>query len=430
MNEMRRNVTAAVMATALVAGSMLVTGAGTAQARDGDGAAADTDSAIVAAAAKAAPLTALADALGEQGRSDAYAGIYGNLSVDEGAGTVTLYVTDLRDGQKLIAAAKGAHPGIDSGLAKLASAKYAKKDLDAQADRLIELGASGVTAGSVYSVAVNPDGSGLTVAGKSDKLDSIRSAIATGFAADLTAAPVTVQAGDPVTAASWRWNDSAPFIGGDVLVGSAHSGGTSLCTSGLVLDGANGGDLVTAAHCFRQGTDVYGEGDSVGDFYGTHGHKIGHVVNTNPYWDAQVIEVPGSNGSGTASDEADQPAGRWYRVKGVSYSYNGQSVCQDGTHSYYSGHGVPCGIKVQNDDVRYRLAWDDGSVHTVRGVMGHNANWAVTEGDSGALVFSVTNGTDRRARGIVSGQSGNTNLYWTEAQDIINAMGVGLNPRT
>ncbi|MCU7820412.1 S1 family peptidase [Kitasatospora sp. DSM 101779] len=432
MTALRKNTLAAVMATALVAGSILVTGINAAHAKDGDGDAPDTDSAILSLAAKTEPLNAIADALGEQGRT-AYSGTYGNLFVDEDAEKVTLYVTDAQQGRKLIAAAKAAHPAIDTALIKVASAKYTMKDLDAQADRLLETSdADGLTGEpEVLSVSVNPDNSGLTVAGKKDRLDSVRTKVASGITGT-AGAPVTIVEGDPAEAQSWRWNDTAPFIGGDVLVGSAHKSGTvTQCTAGMALENGVGEDyLITAAHCFRNVTDVYGEGDPEGDFSLAFGHKVGRVVNTNPYWDFQAILTSGRNGAGTNSDEADKPKGKWYRVKGASYSYNGQSVCQDGARSYYTGHGVPCGIKVQNSDIRYRFQWSDGSWHTVRGVKGHNGNWAVTRGDSGGLVFSVTNRTDRRARGLVSAGDGHTDIYWTEAPDIINALGIDLNPHT
>ncbi|MGW1890584.1 hypothetical protein ACWCP6_10030 [Streptomyces sp. NPDC002004] len=416
------------MATALVAGSILVAVGEAAQAESGDVAAAVTDTANLDHAKKVEPLNAVADALGEQGRR-AYSGVYSSLYVDEHGGRVTLYVTDAHEGRKLVDAAKAAHPDIDTGLIEVATAKYAKKALDAQAEQILKDTAVGRAADvSVYSVSVNPDGSGITVSGNSDKLHSIKSKIH----ADNGEAPVTVVAGEPVHAASWRWNDGAPQIGGDVLLGPSHRNGfASQCTAGLALENSVGGDsLVTAAHCFRNGTDVYGEGDSVGHFGYRYGVRIGHVVNTNDRWDAQLIETNGHNGAGTNSDEADAHPGKWYRVKGTAYSYSGQSVCQDGARSYYTGHGVPCGITVQNADVRYNLTWEDGSVHAVRGVKGHNSNWAVTKGDSGALVFSVTNRTDRKARGIVSGESGNQTMYWTEAPDIIDAFGVDLNPHT
>ena len=39
----------------------------------------------------------------------------------------------------------------------------------------------------------------------------------------------------------------------------------------------------------------------------------------------------------------------------------------------------------------------------------------------------MTNGT-RVARGSVSGDVGNGNVYWTESPDILNLLGLNLNP--
>ncbi|HEV3170247.1 MAG TPA: hypothetical protein VGZ32_07905 [Actinocrinis sp.] len=139
------------------------------------------------------------------------------------------------------------------------------------------------------------------------------------------------------------------------------------------------------------------------------------------------------NGGGTNSDEADQPVNTWYAVTSDAYSYNGDGVCQDGARSYYTGHGVPCSTVVYNEDYTTNLTWDDGTVHTVRGVLGRTTGYASTQGDSGALVFVVTGASTRQARGQVSagGSAGGYNLlFWTEAPDILNHYNLHLNPHT
>ncbi|MFI9723781.1 hypothetical protein ACIHFE_29675 [Streptomyces sp. NPDC052396] len=438
MTGIRKKPLATGLAIALVTAAILVAGDGTAQAKDGKGAGRVTDPAILAHAKKVAPLNAVANALGEQGRG-AYSGVYGNLYVDENGGKVTLYVTDAQRGQKLIDSAKAAHPGIDTGLIKITIAKYAKKDLDAQAQQIVKATAAGKASNlEVYTVSVNPDSSGITVTGKSGKLASIKSKVNAAIVgphsvAPGSAAPVSVVAGDPLRPASWRWNDGAPQIGGDVLLGAAHTVGTAQCTAGMAVENSAGRDyLITAAHCFDGVSNIYGEGDNEGHFGYRLGDWIGKVVNTNDHWDAQLIDTGRYNGAGSNSDEADDPAGKWYAVKGTANSYNGQTVCQDGARSYYTGHGVPCGITVQNEDVTYNLPWSNGTVHSVRGVKGYQPNWAVTQGDSGALVFSVTNSTDRQARGIVSAGSTTENqtIYWTEAPDILRNSDLSLNPHS
>lgn len=400
-----------------------------------------TDTATLQHARRVAPLNALADALDEQGRAD-HADAYGNLSVDEDGGTVTLYAVSEEQGRRLVDAAKAAHPDIDAGLVRFAHADYSKRDLAAQVDRILQ--ATAVERADdleVYTVAVNPDASGITVTGRADRLDSVRNSIRTGAASTDTAAsaastpPVEVVAGDPARPATWRWDEDRPQMGGDVLLGPAREAGyVARCTSGLATEDAAGRDyLLTAAHCYPNGAEVHGEGDPVGQFGTRPGGRIGRVVKVlDRYVDAEVIDTGGSNGSASKAREADTPAGRWYRVTTVGRSHNGQSVCQDGARSYYTGHGVPCGIKVQNDSIAYTLAWDDGSVHAVFGVVGYNENWACTQGDSGGLVFTVSNNTDREGRGLVSansaGKDGPRVMYWAQAPDILNIIGQRLNP--
>ena len=225
-----------------------------------------------------------------------------------------------------------------------------------------------------------------------------------------------------------------PFIGGDVLIGrSWRSGERAQCTSGLAGEDRNGRDfLITADHCFPRGTKVYGDGDGIGNFSPySYGKPFGVVGTTSDLYDSEVIDIARYNGAGVNSDEADQPQGRYYKVTSSAYSYTGEGVCQDGTRSYYTGHGVPCGIRVNNDDIRYSIRFGDGHVVNVRGVRG-TAPFACTSGDSGALVFTVTGSTTRQARGQVSAtDTGNTSVcYWTEAPDILRSLSVHLNPHT
>ncbi|MFJ8013808.1 hypothetical protein [Streptomyces sp. NPDC096339] len=99
--------------------------------------------------------------------------------------------------------------------------------------------------------------------------------------------------------------------------------------------------------------------------------------------------------------------------------------------SYYTGHGVPCGIEVSDQDITYNFQWSDGSWHTVRGVLGYDPNWCVTGGDSGGLVFGINSDGTRNARGIVSAGSGDSKwIWWTEATDVINNFNAKLNPYT
>jgi len=185
---------------------------------------------------------------------------------------------------------------------------------------------------------------------------------------------------------------------------------------------------VTAAHCFPTGAAVYGEGGAQpGHWTYTPGNHFGNISAMRDGWDAELIDSFRYNGAGFNSDEADTPAGKWYPVNSYAYSYAGQTVCQDGARSYYNGRGVLCGIKVTNADLRYQLVWADNTVHNVRGVRG-TAGYAGTDGDSGALVFAVTDSTHRQARGVHSAGTTASDIIWTEAPDILNAFNLKLNP--
>lgn len=423
---MRRTLAAATLATALVGGGYLFS-APAAVAKDG-ARAVDTDAAALAQADALAPLRALADALGEQGRGS-FADTYSNLFIDQAHHQVVLYATDKARAAALVKAAKKAHPGIDTGLERTVGARFTKTAIDAQLAAIVAAHPATTAADiTIDSAAAAPDGSGILVTATPHGMAALKTEM-TAMTAK-TAIPVTVTAGSPITAMSWRWNDGRPEIGGDVLLGNARGGGRAQCTAGLAAEDSNGRDyLITADHCFTTGSGAYGEGDAVGNFGFTFGSQFGTVTSDqNVEFDSEAIDTGLYNGAGSNSDEADQPQGKWYAVNSYAYSYNGDSVCQDGARSYYTGHGVPCGIVVNNQDIYYSYVWDDGSAHTSRGVSG-TAGYAVTQGDSGALVFTINGSSTRQARGQVSAESnGGSTLYWVEATDIFNHLGLHLNP--
>ena len=376
------------------------------------------------------PLDAIANAVGDQGRG-AFADTYSNLYVDTARHRVTVYATNLTRAAQMVAAAKKADPAIDLSLVDVVQAKYAKAAIDAGIAKIMA-GVNGQRAAdvSIYSAAEAPDGSGILVTAKP-------SAISSTFKANLATAtgtgiPVTVTAGQPGESLAWRWNDTIPFIGGDVVVGPARGGGRGACTTGLATEKGGRDYILTADHCFPSGSPAYGEGDATGTYNFTYGNHFGTVTATNDHWDAEAIDTGRSGGVGSNSDEADQPAGKWYAVTSEHYSYNGQSVCQDGARSYYTGHGVPCGIVVDNQDITWTETFDDGTTHSVRGVEGKKTAYVGIQGDSGGLVFTISSSTTRDGRGqVVYGIFGSTNyLRWTEAPDILGAFGMVLNPHT
>lgn len=362
------------------------------------------------------------------GRS-AYADTFTDVHIDSGAGTVTLYATSTEAASTIEATARAAHPGLNWALVTVATSAYSRHALDAAADALMSDPANA----AIVSAAPASDGSGIDVVVDSSiavlplKARARAESAANGI-------PLHVTVGGTIEPPLWRWNDAKPLIGGDVALMAGWAGSRVQCTTGLAVEDSSGNDFVTtAAHCAPANRAVYGEGDAVGDFGFSFGNRLGTTFQVSPYWDVELISTGGKNGSGSNSDEADTPTGTWYRVTSDAYSYTGDQVCQDGSDSYYDGYGVPCGISVTNDDIRYRLSYNN-TTYTVRGVEGVKSVHAVEHGDSGGLVFTVSSSTTRQARGSVSAQSGSgkgsTTMYWTEAPDILSFFPVHLSPHT
>lgn len=386
--------------------------------------------AVVAQSIALQPLRDVANALGEQGRG-AFADVYSNLSLDRAHGKVILYVTDTARGAKLIRAAAHAHPGIQAGRVKVVKAAYTKQAIDAEIHRIMTAAAAVPPADlTVYGAGPAPDGSGIQLTVKPESVAHVRASMATAGGI-----PVTVSAGAVAIPATWRWNDVFQLIGGDVVVGQGYTG-PGFCTTGLAAEGPTGRDvLLTADHCFPYDTHVSGDGNPIGNLSALPpGNSFGYIKGTNDTYDAEVIDTGRYNGTGTNSDEADQPQGKWYPVTSDNYSHNMDIVCQDGAYSYYQHWGVPCGIEVVNDNWTENEKWG-GIIHTVQGVVGYNATYTGWTGDSGALVFTVTGANSREARGQVSSVLDIKNasgayieIFWTEAPPILATFNLHLNP--
>ncbi len=363
------------------------------------------------------PLRALASALDAVGRSrfsDSYAGVH----IDASAGRTVVLATTAAAGRSIRNAARVAHPHLAWTRVGTALAAHSRRALDAAVDHYVD----GPHPAGVVSVGVSPGRGDLVVSlsGRSTPVRAARTA-ASGIPISYRDVP------RPDVAKSWRavkWRDSAPFIGGDVLT----TDGKRFCTAGLpaIRKSDHHPVLITAAHCFGVGKRVYTGAGTPGHYgNGKVGNYVGKVTSKILQWDAEVIEGTGNNGdvSGTST---------WRPLTSTAYSYDGDYVCQAGAASYYLGHPTPCGIKVTDDDIRFRM----GS-YWVRGVEGIDVRngWGSHDGDSGGTVFAMQPGGKRQARGIVSaggadGTRDQRRVDWPEAVDIFRGFKVTLNPRT
>jgi hypothetical protein len=365
------------------------------------------------------PLNILADALGTVGRTSE-TDLFAGLELDAQAGTVNLYLVDTRQSARFITQAVHQDRTIDASRIRVRSASHSKKQLDAATDRVL---AAGAPAGyQIASVTVPVNGSGLQV-GLAPVQAPGAAALAPVPAADLATGgqqlattvgvPVTALAGQMGTLSS-RFADGKPYIAGERIT----SGGFG-CTSGVPAVGNSGGVyMVTAAHCAHTGA-------AIADGNGTH---MGNVVNFSTHWDTAIYYV-GSNA--VRDDNADEFDGspsttHFLPLRGTNYSYNGQSVCQDGDTS-----GVICGITVANQDTTQCFGPERYAGFCARGVLGNHNGTSTRPGDSGGLVFCVCEGTAawRQVRGNVTGWVGNdSHMFWTESLDTYGAFGIHLNP--
>jgi hypothetical protein len=217
------------------------------------------DEATAQSQAALQPLRDLANALASEGRGT-FKGSFTDVHLDSGSGRVILYSTSTAEANKLIAAAKTASPSLDWDRVTIQTATYSRQQLDAAITTVM----AESTDGSVVSASPNTDGTGIDVVVTSSSVkDKVQTSARS--AQDSSDVPINVTVGAPIQATSWRWNDSKPFIGGDVVLGpSWKSGYVAQCTTGLAVEDSSGADYVTtAAHCMPTGSAAYGEGDAI-----------------------------------------------------------------------------------------------------------------------------------------------------------------------
>jgi hypothetical protein len=372
------------------------------------------------------PLRAIAGALSDVGKGGR-ARVFTSVVIDANHDVVNLYLTDMRRAAGFVQAAKSAEPSIDTKLIRVHKAAYTLAALDVAREAYL----AKPHPYAVYAVSPAADGSALQI-----EVDNTTTAlkpmgaakahiVAATSAASTVARSFVKGSARHVKSAAWnnvKWHDSSPFIGGDVITnGSEH------CTAGLPAVRKSDGRpvMVTAAHCFGVGQRIY---TAAGRTWSWSNRLIGNYVGTvttrNLGRDAELLVGANNN-----ADESD--INGWIPLTSVKYSYRGDWVCHSGARSASLGHSTPCGIKVTNQDLWFRIAG-----YYARGVEGVDVvhGWGSVNGDSGGTVWAATGNTNaRQARGIVSnggldGTPDQKRVDWTEATDIFNAYGLKLNP--
>jgi hypothetical protein len=366
---------------------------------------------------------------------------YSSFSIDAVGRMVTVRLSDSSARAGFPAAVHAADPNADVSRLRVLPARYSRRTLLAALRRYAggvrpdqvrsispALDGSGLAVEVAPAAATNPPAAGTATARTATAGGGLTVAVPGGARGDVTV-PVAITTGPArtVKSTSWgavKWRDTAPFIGGDLLTPN----GANYCTAGLPAVRQSDGHpiMITAGHCFGVGTKVYtGAGPTwhLGDRQ--VGNYVGTVTARSKTWDSATIDGANNN-----ADESD--TNTWLPLTSTAYSYAGDYVCQDGALSFDYGHPTPCGIKVTNPDLWFRI---DG--YLARGVEGVDVahGWGSHNGDSGATVFAVLDATHRQARGIVSsggadGTPDQKRVDWIEAPDIFAALHLRLNPAT
>lgn len=357
------------------------------------------------------PLRVAADAVARVGQG-ARADIYTQVEMAADYRKINVYLTDVRQGRDFIAAVAKLEPKVDTRLITIVQGKktwlQVREELLAVSSRS-DLPFTVVLAGSSVD--------GGTVELAVDKPEAARAHFASATVArqrSATAAPEIRISKAPTTKLLTRWNDTAPFYAGAAL--GPASGGQSYCTSGIpaisTWDGRQW--LVTAAHCYGVGANVYTAG----------GNFIGQVKYTRPAIDSAFIEARTNRYTWDGVDAT----GYTRYLNGVRNVAVGDFTCQLGYNSK-----VICNIRTTQAGT---ASWSANGT-TVRGSWGvpHSGGVVGRGGDSGGPVIYINDPNSRQLNGIISVGSGcdankvcTGGLGWVDVWSIFNDFAIKLNP--
>src|SRR4051794_5266359 len=326
----------------------------------------------------------------ERQAKDPASGIAG-VSVDAATGTVRVYKTAA--GHVKLSAPAGVK-------LQVVTARFSRAAMLATTSRITsDAKALGGEHVGVQTVGPTVDGSGLDVSvlvsGKdaAGQLARAQSLLRARYGAVVHA--VTATAHRSTSAADyfsgWRFNDYAPWYGGDRL--SSSVGG---CTSGFeaIYNGAPA--MLTASHCGGVGTS-FNNGPSTSNTY----RFIGNSVYSNSGTDVAAIGVTSAtNTINVGSTTAPTQMG----VSGWASPVVGEYLCQSGSYT-----GEVCGLRVVDTGQSQCTSWFLFICTSYMGPLADVVNsagsgsYAAGHGDSGGPVYSRA-GSTVVAKGLVHGQ--------------------------
>ncbi len=353
-----------------------------------------------------AKLDKLADLItSTTGTESQHTGGYAGIVVKPETGTLSVYWNGpvpphVRDVQ-----AKAAATGLT---VTLTAASYSAQQLETARIRLErateDKRAADVPAAAWNAIAVEPDGSGLSVTYNSStatpsvapgaRAMAVPASRVTNASPETFAASAQAVAGVPVRAAAapesaptfGRNDDYSPYWGGAQL----HAP-LGFCSTGFGGRYAGSDVVLTASHC---GTS--------GSFYTGSWKFLGSPNGSDTGYDVTFVRIAnGSAGSNYYDGAWNDPTGYNKHIQVWSLNRVGDYVCTSGAMS-----GIHCGIKVKYAGVDATI----GGVtrhNVVQGLRTNGNDFATANGDSGGPVVACNGSCEQmQARGIISGAYG------------------------
>lgn len=145
-----------------------------------------------------AGLDTIANAL--DGQEGAYSATYSNLALSDSRDQVILYATNATQAAAMIAAAKRAHPGIDTGRIRYVHADFTHAAITAEMDAIMASASHSGPAQAIYSAAEMPDGDGILVTARPSAVGKLRAGLLRTDS-EKSGIPITVTAGSPAVGA-------------------------------------------------------------------------------------------------------------------------------------------------------------------------------------------------------------------------------------
>jgi hypothetical protein len=141
-----------------------------------------------------AGLQTIADAL--DGQKGAFSATFSNLALSDSRDQVILYATNAARAAAMIAAAKRAHPAIDTGRIRYVHADFTWTAITAEMGAIMASASHSGPGQTIFSAAEMPNGDGILVTAKPSAVAKLRAGLLRTDS-EKSGIPITVTAGSP-----------------------------------------------------------------------------------------------------------------------------------------------------------------------------------------------------------------------------------------